>query len=71
MLQVLFRLERGADLHRDRNLIGMPLESLLDEILEELADVAGWAALAHARIRRLWHAAAGAELRIKHKDDDA
>ena len=45
------RLTKGARTYRNRNLRRSPT-SLIGEIMEELEDVAGWACLCWARLRR-------------------
>lgn len=43
------RLEKGSEDYSDKSL-ERPTQDLLGEIVEELADVAGWAAVLAARI---------------------
>lgn len=43
------RLDKGAEAYGDAS-IERPTQDLLNEIVEELADVAGWAAVLAARI---------------------
>lgn len=62
---VMGRLEMGSRRTGDRNLRLRPLYQLLAEIAEELADVAGWSSLAHARIVRMQEPARLAELMVR------
>lgn len=55
--RITARLEVGAREYGDAS-FERPIASTLDEILDELADVAGWAIVISERVRRLKEAAA-------------
>jgi hypothetical protein len=57
------RLIAGRETYRDESFMRLPAE-LLGEIAEELADVAGWAFIAWARVHELAQKADDAQRRL-------
>ena len=46
------RMEQGAKDYGDKS-VHRPCQDLIEELQQELLDVAGWAAIMHARLERL------------------